>query len=247
MSGSLEAPIAKVSRAVQHYLTLKNEFHWGVDRKRRAVRAERHRDGLEYSIRVDDPIEDIDPAWPIIYGEALYNLRSALDHLVFQLHVRRYRGHELSIERIERMSAFPIRDKPRKDNSGATLPLSKWPEFGHLAAPERTKIEWLQPYDRWHSSHYPPKEVIRQDRWALRDLERLCNTDKHRDLILGYTIPQAVPVASLNGYGLKQHPVFGVTLKTDAEVDRWTFTTAPPPESVPVDLYLLSAVGISPK
>ena len=246
-AATLESPIAKVNRAVEHYLTLKYGLHFGVDHKRRAVRAERHTDGLEYSVRIIDEIESIDSAWPIVYGEALYNLRSALDHLVFQLHVRRYRGHAPSVKRIERMPEFPIRDKPRRDRNGAILPTARWPDIGHLGASERSKIEWLQPYKGWRSSQYPPRQRIRQDRWALRDLERLCNIDKHRDLILGHTVPISVAVPTeLESYGFKNYPVFGVGLKSNAVVDRWIFALPPPPESVPVDLHCFSTVGTDP-
>jgi hypothetical protein len=88
---------------------------------------------------------------------------------------------------------------------------------------------------------------IRQLRWALRDLNLLCNFDKHRALIFEHTAPQFVPVLHVKAsYGLKQHPRFGVPLESHACVDRWTFTTAPPPEDVPVKLHLITTVGVEP-
>lgn len=156
MSGSLEGPIAKLNRAIEHYLTLKNEFHWGADYKARPVTAKRQRDGSEYIVRVGK-IESLAPQWPVLYGEALYNLRSTLDLLVYQLHVRHYRG--VIPEAVAGRSAFRIRKKvARESGSGAILPTSSWPEIGHLGSRERARIEWLQPYKGWYSKQYPPRE-----------------------------------------------------------------------------------------
>jgi len=245
VAGSLEGPVAKLRRAIQHYITLKYELHWGVDHKRRAVVTERHRDGLEYSVRLVEDIEPISPSWPIVLGEAIYNLRSALDHLVFQLHVRAYRGHVPA--RVEKNSAFPIFDFCPTSRGGVAKPTDRWDEIGTLGRRERAKVEFLQPYKGWHSPNFPPREVIRQLRWGLRDLNRFNVIDKHRDLLLCNTVAISVPIPQFPAvYGFKQHPEFGVPLESKAKVDTWTFTTATPPETVPVHLHLYSTIGMGP-
>lgn len=237
MSGSLEGPQAKVGRAVEHYRTLKDDFHGGFDHKRRAVTSEPHRDGLEYRFRVGK-VEPIDPAMALVLGDAYYNLRSALDQLVFQLHVRRYRGKVP--KDAEEESAFPIWEK------SWGRPTSQWREIKRLGRPERTKIEWLQPYHGVDDTTWPrPKTFIGQLRLGLRDLNELNVIDKHRQLHLCNYMPTAVPVPSfLIPYGVRQEPRFGVPLETDAYVDTWHFDTPPPVEKVNVHPGVLTGISL---
>lgn len=252
MSGSLEGPIAKVRRAIQHYRTLKDEFHGGVDHKLRAVTQERHRDGHEYRFRVGQ-IEPIDPAWPILMGEAYYNLRSALDHLVFQLHVRHFRGN-VPADAVEE-SAFPIWERPREPSHerlgrgrATTRPTSQWKEIKRLGRSERTAIDWLQPFHGIDERTWPrPKTFVRQTRLALRDLNALNNIDKHRELHVCHSAPMVVPVPSyLSKYGFRQRPEFGRALESNAYVDTWLFDTPPPAEQVNMYPGVLTGISLEP-
>jgi hypothetical protein len=118
------------------------------------------------------------PEIGITAGEVVYNLRAALDYLVFELAFRDSFG--ISQDEINMRTQFPIEDKPEgfkgridpiKRRGGGTLP--NWltgvsPD--HIAA-----IEELQPY--------------RGVNWTklLRDLS---NEDKHRMFPLtGYVVP----------------------------------------------------------
>jgi hypothetical protein len=179
----LDGPLAKVGRAIDHYRTIKGELHWGVDRKLRPVTIESDSDGLEYRFRVEE-IEPLDPAWPLLLGDAYHNLRSAMDHLAFQLHVRHFRGKVPLAATKD--SAFPIWD------TVPSSPIEQYRGIWRLGKPERRAIEWLQPYKGWDSS-YPPSAQIGQLRRALADVNMLDIIDKHREIHLVNAVVQAVP------------------------------------------------------
>jgi hypothetical protein len=54
--------------------------------------AEAQRSGREYRFYVD-AVELDTKDWPLLVGDCLFNLRSALDHLVFELHAKAFRGN----------------------------------------------------------------------------------------------------------------------------------------------------------
>ncbi len=245
MAGSLEDPIARVNRAIHHYHTLKDDFH-GVDHKNWTVVPKRYREGREYRFYVGE-IDPLDPIWPLILGEAYHNLRAALDNLVFQLHVRRYRGKVP--DAVMKASAFPACETQPVTKKGVPIPTVKWGTIGNLGRTERTLIEWLQPYNGW-GSKYPPETPEGSMRRAVFDIDRLDNIDKHRHLHLPNIVVQAVPSPPSRvaiRYGLMQHPKFNVPLESGAEVDRWTFREAPPAEDVPMQSYIASCVAIDPR
>ena len=178
VSGSLESPMAKLRRAVHHYRTLK-AIHWDVDHKRRPVNVKAV-DGLHYEFSVGD-IEPLNPDVPLILGDAYHNLRSALDCLVFQLHVRAHRGAVPG--RVVSDSAFPIRMKEWRYGSGSRMgqpiPTDEWKEIKTLGKRERTGIEWLQPYKGWDRNYPHPSRFIGQLRAGLADIHRFDIMDKH--------------------------------------------------------------------
>ena len=244
MNGTLDDPIARIQRARDHYCRLKDGVG-GVDLKLRPVVLYPHDpDGLEYGVYVGE-LEPISNDWPLLYGEAFFNLRSALDHLAFQLHVRRYRGQVPPA--VEGQSAFPIYTVTRvpKDRRGNPTPTSKWSQIKNLGARDRAAIEYLQPY-RGVGDDYPPRTLVRRYRRALLDVNRINNIDKHRNLHVVHTAAHSVPnIPRLEQYGLVHDPAFGKPLESHACIDRWTFRTAPPPEEMDVDeLYMYSTVGL---
>ena len=97
---------------------------------------------------------DVPPILSIIAGEAIYNLRSALDYLAYELVF-------LSKGAYFEKSQFPIDDDPAK------IPRFSAETLARLRPCDRTAIETLQPYNgcEWTSK--------------LRDLS---NPDKHRRL-----------------------------------------------------------------
>jgi hypothetical protein len=101
--------------------------------------------------------------WGALIGECLFNFRSALDHVAYDLAVA-YSGSPLPAE-VARKSEFPIfyRSAPTKERLDAMI--------GAVHPKARDLIEQMQPYGG-------------NDRAALKYLETLQNFDKHRTLHL---------------------------------------------------------------
>lgn len=215
MAGSLEGPIAKLTRAELQVGVLQKEIvdAWSPDTAR-TVRTEIHRGGLEYRFYLDEPPE-IKPSWGLITGEILFDLRSALDHLAWELHVRHY-GRRTIPKNVEITSQFPICDTYlQMADSGCT-------RVKNLGKREQRAIRFLQPYqprrDEWLS-------LVRVD---LSILNTLHNIDKHRQL---HTVVGAHHATVADEYppefGFQQMPVWG-RVKPDGHVETWAFTQVPP-------------------
>jgi hypothetical protein len=213
VAGSLEGPIAKMTRAERHIDVLKREVEtiW-TPREPRPVRTEGDKGGLEYRFYLGE-LPEIKAEWPLIIGEILFDLRSALDHLAFQLCVRQL-GGDLP-PNIEKASQFPIFDSASKFR-GRGLAYIKT-----LAEQEREAIRFLQPYD------------TRDDGWrfvraSLNDLHALHIIDKHRQLHLVTSAHSATVMREFPpDCGFQQTPNWG-SVKSESHVETWTFTKPPP-------------------
>src|SRR4051812_28970000 len=97
--------------------------------------------------------------WGALIGECLFNFRSALDHLAYDLAVA-YTRFPLPSE-VEENSAFPI----FRTRAPTIRELDK--KIGAVHPDARKLIEKMQPYGR-------------KDRAALKYLDLLQNFDKHR-------------------------------------------------------------------
>jgi hypothetical protein len=121
----------------------------------------------------------------MILGDALNNMRSSLDHLVC-------RFVELHNGKVGKHHAFPIcsdaasydervnQIRRKKDRSG---PLDGIPADG----PERALIEKVQPY-------HQGKDWREHPLWILN---RMTNIDKHRDIHIAASYPQAASALDL--------------------------------------------------
>jgi hypothetical protein len=238
--GSIDQPLAKLRRAADHYKFILNEHYGGFTRMRIPATVEQQSE-LEYRLCVGD-IAPLAPELPLIFGDAYYDLRAALDYLVYQLHIRRFRGTVGSDAK--RDSAFPILSTRRVFGSGGRrgtpVPTGQWKEIKRLGQPTRRAVEWLQPFnvrnDRYHEL-----------RSALADIRDLNNIDKHRELHLGQKYVMAVPALSFPAeLGFSQHPAFGVVLQSGACVDTWTFRRPPPPGQVRQPRIVQAGMAIEP-
>jgi hypothetical protein len=153
---SLDNAYARVRRAKQHLTSLKHEFALNPPA---SVSIPAFTTGVfQDTVNVVRPTQvDIPPIVSILIGETIYNLRAALDYLVYELAI-------LDSGKIQKRTQFPIED--RKEgwdghvvNGGHLKGLSA----GHQAA-----IKRLQPFC--------------QCKWPglLRDIS---DPDKHRFLI----------------------------------------------------------------
>jgi hypothetical protein len=122
-------------------------------------------------LHIKDPVPD---GWSLDVGDILHNMRSALDHLAFEI-AARGKGSPLTVGEI-RSSEFPIfREKPPDDRFLAKVRC--WPTSARAIARQ------LQPYQRAD----PANDI-------LQVVQALSNIDKHRRLhfvvanLVGYTI-----------------------------------------------------------
>jgi hypothetical protein len=236
--GSIDQPIAKLRRAAEHYRFILNQYYGGFTRMRVPVTLEQN-GPLEYKLRVGD-IDPLAPELPLIFGDAYYDLRAALDYLVYQLHVRRFHG---SVgPDAARDSAFPIlssrRVYPSDRRAGTPVSTREWKEIKRLGQPIRRAIEWLQPYNTRNDRY-------RELRPALADIHDLNNIDKHRQLHLGEQYVIAVRTPSFPAqHGFRQNPAFGV--ESGAHVDTWTFSSPPPAGQIPQTGIVQAGMVIEP-
>jgi hypothetical protein len=114
-------------------------------------------------------IPAIDPKWSLIIGELLYNLRSALDHLAWQLVL-------LDGKTPGKKTQFPIFSKQRVNEDGEPVPAQLRPPVRNpkiLAA-----LDECQPYRGADGATVPYRNS------PLWQLHRLNIIDKHRLLLV---------------------------------------------------------------
>src|SRR4051812_7680913 len=83
----LEGVRLKLVRADEHLETLDNQITSFLEREPYSVSYERKPDGSEHIYRAH-VVEDPPLALGVLIGDCLQNMRSALDHLVWQLALR---------------------------------------------------------------------------------------------------------------------------------------------------------------
>lgn len=227
MAGTLASPLAKLEWAERHYVTLKEEMGWAGELYERPLRVEADPNGLDYRFFIGE-IQQPDPAWALRAGDVLFNLRASLDYLVYQLHVRRYKGRIPKDAAKE--SQFPILKDPRRKN-GRRVPTSKWKEICRLPVRDQAAIQRLQPYVRRDQN-------LRSIRQSLLDINVLNNIDKHRELHVVSNTGLAVGRSVIN---VSTNPYWG-PLVSHAQIDHWTFQK--PPSDVKMNATVMLQVAI---
>jgi hypothetical protein len=232
--GNLSGAWAKWERAQTHLQSLDPKDFPSITFTNEWLRhypttSEAHRDGLEYRFYVEPETLDTE-SWAILAGDCLFNLRCALDHIVFELHHQRFRGKIPPA--VEEASGFPILTTKPTGRRGRSPDPAKWREIKHLASKQRRAIEFLQPYNR-------QRDKFRNVRNALADIQTLNNIDKHRHLHVLEAVAFSAPVPSYAWggdwdfdappqYGFDQQSFLARPLIGKTEVFRWTFNTVPP-------------------
>jgi hypothetical protein len=216
VAGSLEGPLAKWARADAKLQRLRLEVNaaW-PPHQLWPVRTEADRTGLKFRFYMGE-LPDIQPDWALEAGEILFNLRSALDHLAYELAVRRFRGRIPG--KIEGTTQFPIYDAASAWKQG------HW-RIQHLAIRDRRALKQFQPF------------ITRTDRWEwhrfwLSRLNAWHNVDKHRRLHL-------VTGAKNSSVIMEPRPrsfvgadfIYG-PMRSHSHVETWTFSE-PPQEMTP--------------
>jgi len=175
--------------------------------------------------KVEEPPE---PEWPLLLGDAVHNLRAALDHVAYAL-----------------MEAHQSKTNPNSPIPAQMLRDSEFPIIGHLnersgvsgdgehrfdsAAGSKLKgvdrdaraaIKALQPYHRG-------AEFCRDPLWLIHDLDRV---DKHRRLSVVATAVNVTEV-SLGGTGFFPHLwLGGGPVEDGTKVAEWADPTGPAPD-----------------
>lgn len=172
-----ESAVAKLNRAAQHmdsFVAGTAALSVGINL---ASSEERSDVGREHVWRIGG-LRPIPIELSLIVGDCLFNIRSALDHLVWDL-----TRPEGSVPRCE----FPLFDDPRRFNErrgdGTPKPLSGLGKISGLTEVQQKIVETLQPY---HSIDAEDATLAATcDNLGL--LNEIHNSDKHRTLSLACT------------------------------------------------------------
>ena len=164
---------AKVRWAAQHLESLYDEVRAFSNSEPKPLRfvqevdKERSRYVVRVRIERDPPIE-----WSLRVGDVVHNLRSALDHLIWQLVLRN--------GKTPRGTQFPIFDqRPVKPGD-----VERWNRMIAGVSDEAERfIAACQPYQGTDG----------RDAHTLAGIRDLSNEDKHRVLVSSYTAIQAAP------------------------------------------------------
>lgn len=241
---SMEGPDGKLRRAKQHAETLKAHVALTFDLDHHRITVEDDPDACQYVFRVFD-LQLTDPDWSLFLGDCVHNLRSALDHLAFQLAILG-KGLRALTDKEARACGFPIFEDPTEfPNPRKTGPIRL------LRPGEQTRITELQPFNAqdasiWGSSamfpfrRWPPASIPEQ----LRRLGELDNIDKHRRVHPTWRAAQwwrsePAPVPLIGS------TAFAGALENGAEVGRWHYAAPRPVLPAEMDMYRYFPIGIS--
>jgi len=180
---SLDGPRLKIVRAeaeIDRLRLMEDAFRKRT--KYHVVRAEFNPKSGKYiyRVRVDGPPPS--PEWGVYVGEIAYNLRSALDQLVYQLALLNTPCETVARSRSLQFPIFLRRNSLDKTKRGQTFEGRRKDMLGLLLPKHQALIEGLQPYKRGSSTRFktvgPPLRGGRNS--PLFWLQEINNADKHR-------------------------------------------------------------------
>ena len=157
---------AKIARAKEHLETIETEAKNHLEAKPHQI--VQHIDpSTGWNVLRPRPMSPLPLRWGVVAGDLVHDLRSALDHLIWQL--------VLASGAIpDEMNQFPIFSTGRVEKSQASNRRRRWSDYLHGVPAEATAvIKALQPYRRRMRVLYVP----------LERLAEFSNTDKHRTLV----------------------------------------------------------------
>jgi len=214
----------KLERAMEHLGVIRSEITtWLSSNVHRLPRQVDVVTGeFVYPVRVLGEIPQ--ERWGKLIGDCLFDFRSCLDHLAYEL-AERHSGKPLSKSVAER-SEFPI--------FGTRAPTaSEWEaRVGGIAPEAQEIIDSVQPYHRG-------AQYVRHELWALHELH---NVDKHRALHL--------VLLNLRGRGLVRHgnaeilrQIYAIgQLRDGSELLRLSAVPIDPKQEI--DLYFASLIDV---
>lgn len=163
---------AKLDHAKQHIDELRREIEQTDAPNADLIPLSRHYEPNEGAVvyRIDRLMQ-IRDHWPLIVGDAIHDLRSALDHLMWQLAIASLGRQPNKAE--ARNIQFPEIRRLKDFNEHRLLK--------NIQPTDVSKLKAFQPYKRAKRGALHP----------LPKLVRISNTDKHRKLHLLVMIPQS--------------------------------------------------------
>lgn len=206
---------AKLSRAKEHANAVKDEVASWMNTRPYSLTPKANSDFTRWALVISVQATADLLRWTLIIGDAINNLRSALDHLTYAI-----AAHESGSNPPpdEKRLAFPICDTPGEFKDATR-------RIKSLSLDVRTAIESVQPYNRPHPT-LPALLSI------LRDFN---NTDKHKLLRLAYAATSMGEVSFTYKASRSEQPVPLVPvefnageLKDGAEVMAVTFDRPAP-------------------
>lgn len=151
----LRGAFERVRRAEEHLADLRNRLAWALRQQENAVTVQLHPDPPHHPVPILQGPTFADHRIGILIGEVCYNLRGALDYLVFEL-----AKLDSGIEQDK--TQFPIEGTKKRFNRRVEMGWLKGINPAHITA-----IEGLQPYNGCD--------------WT-KTLQSISNPDKHREL-----------------------------------------------------------------
>lgn len=156
--------------------------------------------------------------WPLMLGDAVHNLRSALDHLAYQLALDGYQANrpgEFIPSGHQRRIMFPIvavSNDPKRSVEGFYEQVVKT-QLRYVPDAAAATIKALQPYKR------TPNAPLTHPLWVINEIDVI---DKHRKL---HTTAAAFPLQTLAIGGgdvhIKHLEIGGGPVENDSEIMRW--------------------------
>lgn len=213
MAPNLASVEAKIGRAKAHLVDLKERMSRVFKPDDHRFRFEENLKGGYHVLRIDG-LSSVEPEWPLITGDCIHNLRSALDHLACQL-------VELDGRTPNDRTAFPVKLSPF-DKVGVRIGAPVNP--GIRRADIRDAIEECQPYNAPKGPFPTTPEAHML--WRLNSLDI---RDKHR---LALVVARAANVDALTWAYHPDRPRIELVmeeLKNDSEVARFWFTNGQVP------------------
>jgi len=207
----------KLHRAYEHHATLRDESPsiLNGNRVRHRTVVQPHPDGHGYNFNLP-PVEPLDSdRWSLVLGDFLFNLRAALDQLIYQLHVIKF-GDAIP-EEVEKLSAFPVRRKQPLNSDRTPQPTEKWGSIRELPASQRAMVERFQPYIGRNDS-------LVSRRAALLMIDTLNNVDKHRRLhVVRHVVGDVTAPVFPKAFGFTAKPQLATAVEGGAKVDAWRY------------------------
>ncbi len=204
---------AKIDRAQHHFLDLHERVKIVLeapDGKTLPVPYEYELEGQfrQYLTIKRAKGEPLDPTLPLIVGDCIHNLRSALDHLVYQLAILNGCGAKGA-----RNTLFPVCISP-----GDFADIAKRKVAPFVSSAALAEIEDVQPY---RTTNMPDTAPL----WHLAQID---NTDKHRVLVvLGHKFKPVGFTVTIPGGDVFSHEIAESEWKPaedGAEILRFEFT-----------------------